>query len=101
MRRRGNGDPEGAADVFYFDLDPPKLPNTPHRLPLGIRSRKKRTETNKVLSQPASSAISSVISLIARLSCVIKVLLSAPPSMWSVRSRLANRYMASLFTARN
>jgi hypothetical protein len=48
---------------------PEAAPNTPHRLDEGIRSKKKRTETNKRLPQPSSSAISLEISANARLSC--------------------------------
>ena len=65
-----------------------------------IRSIRKRTETNKSKRQRSSGAISSERPASARLSCLIKVLLCAPPSMWSVRSKLAKRSIASLTTAK-
>jgi hypothetical protein len=69
-----------------------------YRVPL--RFKKKRTETNKNKRQPSSSALSSERPSSTSLSCLIKVLLCAPPSMWSVRSRLPRRSIASLTTAR-
>jgi len=59
---------------------------------------KKRTETNKNKGQDSSRTISSEISASTKLSCLIRVLLADPPSMWSVRRRLARRSIASLIT---
>jgi glycosyltransferase involved in cell wall biosynthesis len=61
---------------------------------------RKRTETNKGLPQSSPFLISSKTLLIALLSAMAKASVCDPPSMWSVRSRLAKRDMASLATDR-